>query len=121
MGLRAICQKPRTPTTADPAKRFLCLVVLKLVTVTDQFWATDVIDIPLQKSFLYLVAIVNSFLRNVLSWKLSNTIETEICLEAPGPCTGRCRNLANFHSDQGCQFLSADFVVRLQKEKITVS
>ena len=32
---------------------------------------TDITYIPLQKGFLYLVAIVDLFSRNVLSWKLS--------------------------------------------------
>ena len=44
---------------------------LRLVTVVDQVWATDITYIPLQKGFLYLVAIVDLFSRTVLSWKLS--------------------------------------------------
>ena len=37
---------------------------------------------PLQKRFLYLVAIVDLFSRHVLSWKLSNSLDMEFCLEA---------------------------------------
>jgi transposase InsO family protein len=48
----------------------------------DQVRATDITYIPLQKGFLYLVAIVNLFSRNVLSWKLSNSLDTEFCLKA---------------------------------------
>ena len=44
---------------------------LKQVTAADQIWATDITTIPLQKGFLYLVAIVDLFSRNVLSWKLA--------------------------------------------------
>ena len=47
---------------------------LKQVTAADQIWATDITYIPLQKGFLYLVAIVDLFSRNVLSWKLSNKL-----------------------------------------------
>ncbi len=39
----------------------------------DQIWATYIPYIPLQKGFLYLVAVVDPFSRNVRSWKLSNT------------------------------------------------
>jgi putative transposase len=37
------------------------------ITAVDQVWATDITYIPLQKGFLYLVAIVDLFSRNVLS------------------------------------------------------
>ncbi|MDI9405924.1 MAG: IS3 family transposase [Chitinophagaceae bacterium] len=57
MGVRAIYRKPRTTVPGNPAERFPCLVDLRLVTTVDQVWATDITYIPLQKGFLYLVAI----------------------------------------------------------------
>jgi putative transposase len=77
MGLRAIYWKPRTTIPGDQAERFPCLVDLNAVTAVDQIWATDITYIPLQKGFLYLVAIVDLFSRHVLSWKLSNSLDTE--------------------------------------------
>ena len=71
MGLRAIYQKPRITAPGEPSERFPCLVDLKQVRAADQIWATDITYIPLQKGFLYLVAIVDLFSRNVLSWKLA--------------------------------------------------
>jgi putative transposase len=71
IGCRAIYQKPHTTVPGEPSERFLCLVDLKQVTTADQIWATDITYIPLQKGFLYLVAVVDLFSRNVLSWKLS--------------------------------------------------
>jgi putative transposase len=73
MGLWAIYQKPRTTVPGDPSVRFPCLVDLNAVTALDQTWATDITYIPLQKRFLYLVAVVDLFSRTVLSWKLSNS------------------------------------------------
>ena len=66
-GLRAIYQKPHTTVPGEPSERYPCLVDLKLVTAVDQVWATDITDIPLQKGFLYLVAIVDLFSRKVYS------------------------------------------------------
>jgi putative transposase len=80
MGLRAIYLKPRTTVPGDPVKGFPCLVDLRQITAVDQAWATDITYIPLQKGFLYLVAIAGLQSRNVLSWKLSNSLETEVCL-----------------------------------------
>jgi putative transposase len=71
MGLRAIYQKPRTTVPGDPSVRFPCLVDLTQLTSVDQVWATDITYIPLQKGFLYLVAIMDLHSRHVLSWRLS--------------------------------------------------
>jgi putative transposase len=96
-------------------------VDLKQVTAADQIWATDITTIPLQKGFLYLVAIVDLFSRNVLSWKLTGSLDTEFCLDALEMALAGDRKPEIFHSDQGCQFTSSDFVARLQAEKIKIS
>jgi putative transposase len=92
-------------------------VDVNTVTAVGQVCATDITYIPQQKGFLYLVAIVDLISRNVLSWKLSNSLDTEFYLEA----LGGGRRPEVFHSDQGCQFTSGDFVARLQAEEIKIS
>jgi putative transposase len=67
MELRAIYQKPRTKAPGDPAVRFSCVVELNQITTLDQLWATDITYIPLQKGFLYLVAIMDLYSSHVLS------------------------------------------------------
>jgi putative transposase len=52
-------------------------VDLKEITAVDQVWATGITYIPLQKGFLYVVAIIDLHSRHVLSWKLSNSLDTE--------------------------------------------
>ena len=121
MGLRAIYQKPRTTVPGNPSLRFPCLVDPSQVTAVDQVWATDITYIPLQKGFLYLVAIMYLHSRHVLSWKLSNSLDTEFCLDALEMALEGGRRPEIFHSDQGCQFTSGDFVARLQAEEIKIS
>jgi putative transposase len=121
MGLQAIYQKPRTTVPGDPSERYPCLVDLRDVTAVDQVWATDITYIPLQKGFLYLVAIMDLHSRHVLSWKLSNSLDTEFCLEALEMALSSGRRPQIFHSDQGCQFTSTDLVGRLQADKIKIS
>ncbi len=41
--------------------------------------------------------------RNVLSWKLSNGLDTEFCLDALEMVLSGGRRPEIFHSDQGCQ------------------
>ncbi len=79
--------------------RFPCLVDLREVTPVDQVWATAITSIPLQKGFLYLVAIMDLHSRLVLSWKLSNSFDTEFCLEALELALSNGRRPQIFHSD----------------------
>ena len=121
MGLRAIYQKPRTTIPGSPSERFPCLVELDNITSIDQVWATDITYIPMRKGFLYLVAIMDLFSRNVLSWKLSNSLNTQFCMDALEMALESGRRPEIFHSDQGCQFTSADYVAKLQAEEIKIS
>ena len=87
----------------------------------DQVWATDITYIPLQKEFFYLMSIMDLFSRTVLSWKLSNSLDKEFCLDPlEMALAGDCKPEI-FHSDQGCQFISGVFVATLQAEKIKIS
>ena len=67
------------------------------------------------------MAVVDLFSRHVLSWKLSNSLDTGFCLEALEMALARGRKPQIFHSDQGCQFTSGEFVARLQAEEIKIS
>jgi putative transposase len=121
MGLRAVYPKPRTTIPGEPAERFPCLVDLEKIRAPDEVWATDITTIPLRKGFLYLVAIIDLHSRHILSWKLSNSLDTEFCLEALEMALGSGHKPRVFHSDQGCQFTSSVFVERLRKDKIKIS
>jgi putative transposase len=103
MRVRAILQKPRTTVPGDPSERFPCLVDLKEITAVDQAWVTDITYIALQKGILYLVAIMDLNSRHVLSWKLSNSRDTEFCLEALEMSLNSGRRPQIVHSEQGCQ------------------
>ena len=48
----------------------------------NQVWSSDTTYIPMRRGFLYLVAVMDWYSRYVLSWKLSNSMDVEFCLEA---------------------------------------
>ena len=52
------------------------------ITRPNQVWAADITYIPMARGFLYLVAIIDWYSRYVLSWKLSNTLDADFCVEA---------------------------------------
>ena len=69
----------------------------------DQVWAADITYIPMAQGFLYLVAIMDWHSRQVLAWKLSNTMDTGFCVAALEEALNRGRPEI-FNSDQGAQF-----------------
>ena len=83
-------------------------------------WSTDITYIPMHGGFLYLVAVMDWFSRFVLSWELSNTMETGFCLAAL-EAAFRFGQPEIWNSDQGSQFTSADFLAPLKKRGISIS
>lgn len=72
----------RPTVSGDPSRPCPWLGDFRLVKAVDQAWATDSIDISYPNGFLDLVAIVALCSRDVLSWRLSNSLDSEFCLAA---------------------------------------
>ena len=74
----------------------------------NQVWSTDITYLPMHGGFLYLVAVMDWFSRFVISWELSNTMETGFCLTTLGAAF-RFGQPEISNSDQGSQFTAAEF------------
>ena len=109
MGLAAIYQRPRT-TIPHPAHRIYPYLLHDLVIdQPNQVWCTDITYIPMRRGFLYLVAVMDWSTRKVLSWRVSNTMEVDFCIEALEEAMDLFGRPAIFNSDQGSQFTSPRF------------
>ena len=82
MGLIAIYQKPNTSKPHPEHKIYPYLLRGVDIQETNHVWCADVTYIPMRRGFLYLVAIMDWASRKVLSWRLSNTMEADFCVEA---------------------------------------
>jgi putative transposase len=71
--------------------------------------------------FLYLCAIIDWFSRYILSWRLSNTLLADFCVDALEEALSRWGKPQIFNTDQGNQFTSYDFLNILINNKIAVS
>ena len=80
MGIRAIYQKPNICKKNSQHKIYPYLLRDKAISKANEVWCTDITYIPMNRGFMYLVAIMTS--RKVLSWRLSNTLDTSFCLDA---------------------------------------
>ena len=82
MGIEAIYQKPNT---SQPQKEHMIYpYLLKGLEInrSGMVFAADITYIPMRRGFLYLVAVMDWFSRYVLSWRLSNTLDADFCVEA---------------------------------------
>lgn len=121
MGLAAVYQKPKT-TVPNPEHKIWPYLLRDLtIDRPDQVWCTDITYIPMRKGFLYLVAVMDWATRKVLAWRLSNTMDTDFCLEALHEAMARYGKPEIFNSDQGSQFTSPRFTKILTDADIRVS
>lgn len=74
----------------------------------------------MQQGFLYLVAVLDWYSRYVLSWELSNTLDTGFCLRALDAAL-HCGQPQLFNTDQGGQFTSVAYTSRLEQAGIQIS
>jgi len=84
-------------------------------------YCTDITYIPLAKGFAYLVAVMDWHSRKVLSWRLSNTMETDFCVEALEEALHRHGRPEIFNTDQGSQFTSDEFTGVLLQAGVQIS
>lgn len=73
------------------------------------------------KGFMYLTAVIDWYSRYVLSWHISNTLDTRFCLEALNDAFESGKRPRIFNTDQGSQFTSDEFTGALLREKISIS
>lgn len=87
----------------------------------DQVWCADITDIRMRRGFLYLVAIMDLASRRVLSWRLSNTMDSDFCIEALEEAMARHGQPEIFNTDQGSQFTSPRFTDVLLEAGVKIS
>jgi len=122
MGIEAIYCKPRTSIPDDGHRKYPYLLRNLAVERPNQVWCTDITYVPMPRGHAYLCAVMDWNSRKVLGWAVSNTMGTELCLEALNKAlisTGKIPEI--FNTDQGSQFTSAEWTGRLLDLGIKIS
>lgn len=120
MNLRSVLPKPNTSERCKEHKIYPYLFRTRKVVRPQEAWATDITYIPMAKGFLYLIVVMDWYSRFVLSWELSNCMDTDFCLLAL-EAAFQWGFPAIFNSDQGSQFTSLAFTGRLLDAAIQIS
>lgn len=121
LGIESLAPKPNLSKPSKQHKVYPYLLRGLTVERACQVWATDITYIPLENGFCYLVAVIDWYSRKVLSWRLSNTLDSSFCIDAlqAALCEFGCPEI--FNSDQGAQFTSAAFTAVLLDAGVKIS
>lgn len=122
MGLEAIYPGPNLSKRQHMARKYPYLLTDLEIKEPNFVWSSDITYIRLKNGFMYLVAIIDLFSRYVLSWKLSNSLEVDFCIEATENALSKSvRKPEIFNTDQGSQFTSDEFTNLISSNGIKLS
>jgi putative transposase len=106
MGIEALYRRPRTSIPARDAFIYPYLLGGLAIERANQVWSSDITYLPMAHGFLYLVAILDVASRKVLSFRISNTMTADFCVEALQEAIARFGPPEILNTDQGAQFTS---------------
>ena len=121
LGLAGMSPGPHTSRRHPQHKVYPYLLRGLAVVRPNQVWSTDITYVRLERGFGYLVAVLDWYSRKVLSWRVSNTLDSEFCLaclEEALKCYGKPEI---FNTDQGVQFTSERFTGLLNAHGVAIS
>jgi putative transposase len=121
LGLAGMAPGPNTSRPYPQHKVYPYLLRGVVVTRPNQVWSTDITYIRLAHGFVYLVAVIDWYSRRVLSWRISNTMDTMFCVDCLEEALQRYGKPEIFNTDQGSQFTSESFTGVLKKRGIAIS
>jgi putative transposase len=120
MGIEAIYSKPKTSIRRHDHRVYPYLLKGVEIVRPCQVWSVDITYLPTALGYVYLVAIIDWYSRYVISWRLSNSMDSSFCVDALSEALEYGRPEI-FNSDQGSQFTSSDFVGVLETHGIKIS
>lgn len=121
LGLAGMAPGPNTSCPHPQHKIYPYLLRGVNVTRPNQVWSTDITYIRLPRGFAYLTAVIDWYSRKVLAWRLSNTLDSEFCVDCLEQSLRSYGIPDIFNTDQGCQFTSEAFTGALKLNGIAIS
>lgn len=121
MGLQTIYPKKNLSKRNQLHKVYPYLLKNLKIVRPNQVWQTDITYIPLNRGFMYMIAIIDVYSRKVLNWSISNTMNVEWCAQVYQDTIEQygCPEILN--TDQGSQFTSPVFTKISIDNKIKIS
>jgi len=121
MGIKAVYPRPKISKVTKADKKYRYILKDMEIRHINQAWSADITYIKLPVGRAYLIAILDIYSRKILSWEISNTMDTQFCINALDKAIKKYGRPEIFNTDQGSQFTSKDFTRILKKNKIKIS
>lgn len=121
MGIAGAAPRRSTSKPAPGQKVYPYLLRNLTVDRADQVWCSDITYIPLARGFMYLTAVMDWHTRFVLSWELSNSLDSSFCVEALEDALHQYGPPEIFNTDQGCQYTARPFLNVLREAGVRIS
>ncbi len=109
MGIQAIYPKPNLSKRNFQESIVPYLLRNKVVFFPNQVWSIDITYIKLNRSHMYLTAIIDWYSRKIVGWSLSDTLGLQPVLDAVRNAVDKFGTPAILNSDQGSQFTSNEY------------
>lgn len=120
MGIEAIYPKPNTSRPTKGHKVYPYLLKNLTIDHPNHVWCSDITYIPMKNGFAYLTVIMDWYSRKVISWRLSNSLESNFCVDALEDALRKGKPEI-FNTDQGSQYTSKIFTDVLKSSNIQIS
>lgn len=121
MGISAIYQKPNLSEANKAHEIYPYLLKSIAIKHSNQVWSTDITYVPMEKGFLYKVAFIDWHSRYLLSYGISNTLDSGFVVTAFQKAVKAHGVPLIVNSDQGSQFTSKAFTDVLKAQQIRIS
>lgn len=121
MGVQAVYPKASLSKRNTQHKVYPYLLRNLEINRSNQVWATDITYIPMSKGFVYLTVVMDGYSRKILSWRLSNSLDSSFCVDALEESLYRYGKPDIFNTDQGSQYTSEAFTKVLKAKDIRIS
>ena len=128
MGIRALYPKIRTTIANKEHKKYPYLLDefkndnnQVIIDTPNKVWSTDITYIKLEKGFVYLAAIIDWHSKAILSWRISNTMDTDLVMGVLNEALSFYGKPEIFNTDQGSQYTSYIHTQTLKDNDIIIS
>lgn len=121
MGIEALYRRQNTSKRHAAHRIYPYLLRNVAIERPNHVWAMDITYLPMKRGFVYLAVVLDWASRRVLSWRLSNTLTADFCVEALEESIVRFGTPEIVNTDQGSQFTSSEFIGALQNNRIAIS
>ena len=121
MSLRSILPGPHTSKRNKEHKVYPYLLRNLRINKPNQVWATDITYIPMEKGFMYLIAVIDLHSRCLVHWSVSNSMEAEWCSEFIQEAFDKYGIPEILNTDQGSQFTSDSFTTTVLSAGVKLS